>query len=154
MWSIANPHLWNLYEGGTTNFIEYVQVRLSQIGGGTMPSKKPQIKLFVDEMDKEAYVKLAEQQGVSVSKLVQDIATPIIKHKLDEYEHKQKIADRAVATDKKLMELKDKLIAPRDTKMVRIKKQFAFTNTKLKVFLKKFSDNKHNWFNFNRWYPL
>lgn len=119
-----------------------------------MPSKKPQIKLFVDEMDKEAYVKLAEQQGVSVSKLVQDIATPIIKHKLDEYEHKQKIADRAVATDKKLMELKDKLIAPRDTKMVRIKKQFAFTNTKLKVFLKKFSDNKHNWFNFNRWYPL
>lgn len=119
-----------------------------------MPSKKPQIKLFVDEMDKQAYVKLAEQQGVSVSKLVQDIATPIIKHKLDEYEHKQKIEDRAVATDKKLMELKDKLIAPRDTKMVRIKKQFAFTNAKLKVFLLKFRHSKHNWSNFNRWYHL
>ena len=119
-----------------------------------MPSKKPQIKLFIDELDKQDYVKLAEQQGVSVSKLVQDIATPIVRRKISEIEHKQEIADRAVATDKKLMELKDKLIAPRDTKMVRIKKQFAFTNTKLKVFLKKFSDNKHNWFNFNRWYPL
>ena len=115
-----------------------------------MPSKKPQIKLFVDEMDKEAYVKLAEQQGVSVSKLVQDIATPIIKHKLDEYEHKQKIADRAVATDKKLMELKDKLIAPKATKMVRIKNQFVLVNAKFKILFEKFSGNKHNWSNFNR----
>ena len=119
-----------------------------------MPSKLPQIKLFVPPEDKDAYVNLAKQEGVSTSKLVQDIATPIVKRKLVENEHKQKIEDRAVATDKKLMELKDKLIAPKPTKIVHIKKQFAFVNAKLKVFFKKFSNNKHNWFNYRKEYHL
>lgn len=119
-----------------------------------MPSKLPQVKLFVPPEDKDAYVNLAKQEGVSTSKLVQDIATPIIKRKLAENEHKQEIEDRAVVTDKKLMELKNKLIAPKPTKIVRIKKQFASVNAKLKVFLLKFRHSKHNWSNFNRWYPL
>ncbi len=119
-----------------------------------MPSKLPQVKLFVPPEDKDAYVNLAKQEGVSTSKLVQDIATPIIKRKLAENEHKQEIEDRAVATDKKLMELKDKLIAPKPTKIVRIKKQFASVNAKLKVFFKKFSNNKHNLFDYRREYHL
>ena len=68
-----------------------------------------EIKLRLDSGDKAKIKDLADQQGVSINKLVLDIVLPVVKDKLLDIKCKDIISDRAAATDKKLGKLKEKL---------------------------------------------
>ena len=70
---------------------------------------RAEIKLRLDDGDKAKIKELADQKGVSINKLVLDIVLPAVEDKLLDIKYKDIINDRAVATDKKLSQLKEKL---------------------------------------------